>query len=401
VSDYDLPGVATAAGVDEAYVENLVELGVLRPASRQHFTIGDIRRVALVASLERAGLPLTGIAEAMRQGRISLAVVDQPAYARFASLETMTFRELAAKSGIPVELLKVVREATGSAQPDPDDRVRSNELDLVPYLEFQLEHHIRPAILERLLRVAGDSFRRIADTEGDMWRTDVMEPLFAAGRTPAEIGERIATFSGQYVAHADRALLGMFHGQQTNAWVRNIFEGFERALVEAGLHITNAMPPAICFLDLTGYTRLTEERGDQAAADLAGQLARLVQRTSAAHEGKVIKWLGDGVMFHYQRPGNAVMAALEMVDGARETGLPPAHVGVHAGPVLFQEGDYFGRTVNTAARIAEYARQGEVLVSREVVETMDGSGLVFSEIGEVQLKGLAGPLELYAAHRKP
>jgi class 3 adenylate cyclase len=55
--------------------------------------------------------------------------------------------------------------------------------------------------------------------------------------------------------------------------------------------------------------------------------------------------------------------------------------------------------VNTAARIAEYARQGEVLVSREVVETMDGSGLVFSEIGEVQLKGLAGPLELFAVHR--
>jgi adenylate cyclase len=104
-------------------------------------------------------------------------------------------------------------------------------------------------------------------------------------------------------------------------------------------------------------------------------------------------------MFHYVRPGNAVLAALEMVDGARATGLPPAHVGVHAGPVLFQEGDYFGRTVNAAARIAEYARQGEVLVSRQVVEAMDGSGLTFSEIGEVQLKGLAGPLELYSAHR--
>jgi adenylate cyclase len=398
VSEYDLTGVAAAAGADEAYVENLVALGVLQPASATSFTAGDIRRIALVAALERAGLPLTGIAEAMRKGRISLAVMDQPAFTRFVSLETTTFRELATRSGIPLELLTVVREATGSAQPDPDDRVRSNELELVPFLEFQLEHGIRPAIIERLLRVSGDSFRRIAETDADLWRTDVMEPLFASGRTTAEIGERLAAFSGQYVEHADRALLGLFHGQRGNAGIRNLFERFERALVEAGLHATDAIPPAICFLDLTGYTRLTEERGDQAAADLAGQLARLVQRTSAAHGGKVIKWLGDGVMFQYQRPDSAVLAALEMVDGVRETGLPPAHVGVHAGPVLFQEGDYFGRTVNAAARIAEYARQGEVLVSREVVETMDGSGLVFSEIGEVQLKGLAGPLALYAAH---
>jgi hypothetical protein len=89
------------------------------------------------------------------------------------------------------------------------------------------------------------------------------EPLVAAGRTSAEIGGLIATFSGQYVEHIDRALLSLFHGQRTNAGIRNVFEGFERALVEAGLHMTDAVPPAICFLDLTGYTRLTEERGDQ------------------------------------------------------------------------------------------------------------------------------------------
>jgi adenylate cyclase len=86
-----------------------------------------------------------------------------------------------------------------------------------------------------------------------------------------------------------------------------------------------------------------------------------------------VKWLGDGVMFYFGEPGHGVLAALEMVEGAATQGLPPARVGIHAGPVVFQEGDYFGRTVNIAARIADYARPGEVLVSQEVVDAADGT----------------------------
>src|SRR5207344_2335494 len=119
--------------------------------------------------------------------------------------------------------------------------------------------------------------------------------------------------------------------------------------------------------DLTGYTRFTAERGDKAAAELAETLRRLVQRTSVEHGGRPVKWLGDGVMFHFRDPGPAVVAALEMIDGIATAGLPPAHVGLHAGPVLFQDGDYFGRTVNVASRIAGYARPGEVVVSQAVV----------------------------------
>jgi class 3 adenylate cyclase len=73
-------------------------------------------------------------------------------------------------------------------------------------------------------------------------------------------------------------------------------------------------------------------------------------------------------MFYFRDPGAGVRAALEMVDGLAAAGLPPAHVGLDAGPVLFQEGDYFGQTVNLTARIADYARQGEVLVSQAAAE---------------------------------
>jgi adenylate cyclase len=146
----------------------------------------------------------------------------------------------------------------------------------------------------------------------------------------------------------------------------------------------------MCFLDLTGYTRLTEERGDEAAADLAARLAGLVRRSSQEHDGMPVKWLGDGVMFYFREPAAAVLAALEMVELVGSQGLPPAHVGVHAGPVVFQEGDYFGRTVNLAARIAEYARPGEVLVSQEVVDAANAAPVAFNEIGLVDLKGFPG-----------
>ncbi len=153
----------------------------------------------------------------------------------------------------------------------------------------------------------------------------------------------------------------------------------------------------MCFLDITGYTRLTQERGDAAAADLATKLARLVERASARHGGRPVKWLGDGVMFYFKDPGPGVVAALEMVAGVAEAGLPPAHVGLHAGPVVFQEGDYYGTTVNIAARIAEYARPGEVLVSQEVVDASDVGDIAFREIGPVELKGVSGEMRLHAA----
>ena len=104
-------------------------------------------------------------------------------------------------------------------------------------------------------------------------------------------------------------------------------------------------------------------------------------------------------MFHFREPGPGVLAALEMVEGAREADLPPAHVGLHAGPVLFQEGDYFGQTVNVASRIADYARRGEVLVTEAVVAASTLEGVEFEAIGPVELKGLSEAMPLHIAHR--
>jgi adenylate cyclase len=392
--------LAARAGVDTHYVERLAELGILPDRDAEADLTGDERRIRVVVGLDQGGIPLDVLGEAIRAGHLSLDFVEQPSYDRFAGYTDRTFAALADETGIPVELLMFVREAGGSARPRPDDLVREVELLVVPFIRVLLDNGISDASIERSLRVAGDGLRRLAETESDWWWSEVLQPLFRAGMPAPEIGartERLATATGEVT---DAALLALYHSQQTGNWMRNVFDGFETTLELTGLHVRVERPPAICFFDVTGYSRLTEERGDAAAADLAGRIARFVERTAVEHSGKAIKWLGDGVMFYFPEPRQGVLAALDMVDGVAREGLPPAHVGLDAGPVLFQEGDYFGRTVNAAARIASAASRDQVLVSRDVVDAADLDGLVaFESIGPVELKGLLAPLELFVAHR--
>ena len=110
-----------------------------------------------------------------------------------------------------------------------------------------------------------------------------------------------------------------------------------------------------------------------------------------------MKLLGDGVMFHFANPARAVECGLALVQRADELELPPARVGLNAGPVVFRDGDYFGRTVNIAARIADYARPREVLVSEEIVHHATADGIAYREIGPVLLKGVHDPVSIFRA----
>jgi adenylate cyclase len=391
--------VAQRAGVDPDYVDRLVQLGILTPAAGAAFSPGDVLRARWLQSLERAGVPLEGLAAAVRDGVLSFSFLDVGAYDRFAGLSDTTFQQLSAQTGIPLELLLVVREAVGLAEPRPQDHVHHNELSVVPLIRLQLSKGFRPAAIERWLRFYGDSLRRIAETEAAWWNSEVEVALLASGMTEREMLQAQADLGSQMTPLIEQVLLAVYHGQQEHAWSQVFVEHVEGALEAAGLYRRLERPPAMCFLDLTGYTRLTEERGDEAAADLATRLATLVRRSAQEHDGTPVKWLGDGVMFYFRAPAAAVVAALAMVEVVGRHGLPPAHVGVHAGPVIFQDGDYFGRTVNLAARIAEYARPGEVVVSQEVVDAADGGPVAFTEIGPVELKGVPGTLRLYIARR--
>jgi adenylate cyclase len=126
-------------------------------------------------------------------------------------------------------------------------------------------------------------------------------------------------------------------------------------------------------------------------------LAEVTQRAARARGGLPVKWLGDGVMFFFRQARAAVLSALEMVQETRAVDLPPAHVGIHAGPIVVQDGDYFGRTVNLAARIAGQAGAGQVLVTDEVVAAAGSDGVRFETLGPVRLKGFTRPVRLHLA----
>lgn len=128
-------------------------------------------------------------------------------------------------------------------------------------------------------------------------------------------------------------------------------------------------------------------------------LAQLVNEVAADHHGDVVKMLGDGVHFHFRDPGDAVRASLEIVDIVGPRGLPPAHVGVNAGPMIYDEGDYFGRTVNIAARIAAQASANRVFVGEDLVRGVEPEGFRVREVGQFDLKGIAQPVTLYEALR--
>jgi adenylate cyclase len=399
VGEYSRDDVATKAGVERPYVDRLVELGILTPGTRDLFSAGDVRRARWVRALEASGVPLDGMAAAVRDGALSFSYLDASAFDRFAGMSTTTFRELSEETGVPLELLNGIREALGFAEPRPDDPVREDERSIVSAIELQLSKGVRPIVIERWLRVSSDGLRRIAETEADLWRTDIEQPLLQGGMTELQMLEAQADLGSVIAPLMEQTLLAIYHGQQEHAWTNGALEDVESALEKAGLHRRLHRPPAVCFLDITGYTRLTEERGDDAAADLASRLATLVRRCSREHGGQPVKWLGDGVMFYFPDPASSVQAALEMVEVVAPHELPPAHVGIHAGPVVFQEGDYFGRTVNVAARMAEYARPGEVLVSEEVVGLAKGTPVTFTDVGPIELKGVSGTIRVYSARR--
>jgi adenylate cyclase len=399
VSEHSRDEVARRAGVDAGYVDLLVDLEILRPGEGDVFSSGDVRRARWIQSLERAGVPLDDMSIAVRSGALSFAFLDMSAFDRFAGLAGVTFQEVSEARGIPLELLMVVREAFGLSEPQAHDHVREDELSVISAVEFQLQQGFRTVAIERWLRLYADSLRRIVETETDWYRTEVVEPILEAGRTEAEMLDAQGEIGSHMAPLLEQALLSIYHGQQEYVWTKSAVESVEGALETAGLYERTLRPPAVSFLDLSGYTRLTEERGDEAAADLAARLRGLVRLSSREHGGESVKWLGDGVMLYFPDPGNGVLASLDMVERAANDALPPARVGMHAGPVVFQEGDYVGRTVNIAARIADHAEPGEVLVSQAVVDASSEGPLSFVEVGPVALKGVTGALRLHTAHR--
>jgi adenylate cyclase len=392
--------LAQRAGVPAQFIDRLVELRIVSPGEGPSpFSGGDVRRARFVHGLEQGGMPLEAVGSAVRSGELSFDFFDLSFWDRFGGLAAKTYRELSAETGLSLDLLQAIRESMGFARPGPDDQVREDELDAVALVRATIAAGVDPVAMERHVRTWGESLRRIAEADGNLYRTQILDPPLRSGLTWSEVIGLGMEASSMMVPLLDPALLSVYHAQSEHTWMANVVEAVETTLEKAGLHRSISHPPAMCFLDLSGYTRLTEERGDEAAAEMSAILGKLVQRGSHEQGGRPVKWLGDGVMVFFREPAAAVPFALEMLEHIPAAELPPAHVGIDAGPVIFQDGDYFGRTVNMAARIAAHARAGQVLVSDEVLQVTTDPGVEFVDIGSVELKGVSRPVRLHEARR--
>ncbi len=375
-------------------VERLVELGILTPSEDTTFRLADVYRIRLVLACERAGLPVEAIGQAIAAGKLSLSYMDLPNY-RWAALTPVTYGQLADELELPLGLVLDVVQAMGYARPHEQDRVREDDWDVFRLVRLGLTVLDRDATL-RSARVYADSMRRIVEAEATLYDTYVVGRLLNQGMTYREAVDLANEFGAQISPMQEQFIVTTYRRMQERRWTEYTIEGIEEILEEMGLYHRPERSPAFGFVDLAGYTRMTEEWGDQASARLVADLSEMVNTVARAHEGEPVKWLGDGVMVYFRNPGRAVPGTIEMVRRAPEVGLP-AHAGIAAGPVVFQDGDYFGRTVNMAARIASHATEGQTLVSREVADRAAPEGVRFREVGPVELKGFSQPVVVYEA----
>jgi adenylate cyclase len=159
-------------------------------------------------------------------------------------------------------------------------------------------------------------------------------------------------------------------------------------------------PRTFVVADLVGYTALTEAQGDEHAAVVVGRFRRAVRSLVSRCAMAGLRWTGDGVLLAFDDARAAVDAALRLARGA--DGLPPVRVGVHTGTAVRRRGDWFGAGVNLAARVADVAGGGEVVVTqatREACAELDGVEL--RALQARRFKNVNGDVVLYAIAPAP
>jgi adenylate cyclase len=390
-----LDEVAQRANVPIEFVQRLAALGALSedlPTAVKQ----ELGRVRLMYAWSQAGFPPETIIRLVNQKALSITFLDAPSVQGPGRLDR-PYKDIAAERGVPESLVQRLHESIGFEPPNPHDRAGEDDLALLAVLDLLWSVSVPDEAAIRLFAVYADAAGRLAKAEAELYEANIEERLRASGMNERELIEFGTDFGNRVSAALERALIMVYRRHRVHAWTEHSVNHVEAALEAEGIESRIPQPPAICFVDLTGYTRLTEERGDRFAADVASQLASLVKDISRRRGGNPIRWLGDGGMFHFRDPARAVEAGLDMVEQAPKIGLPPAHIGIHAGPVIFQDGDVYGRTVNTASRLASVAQAGQVVVSEEVAQRADGFS--YQDMGPVPLKGVKVPMRLFRAAR--
>jgi adenylate cyclase len=388
--------VAQRTGTPVERIRHLVDLGILE-REQGSFARREVMRARVVADLERKGIDAEALATAIRAGQLTLGYLESAG--RKFPRSDRTFEQVAADMGIELATLQRIFVAFGLPRPDPDEAIRQEDLEAIRAIPLLFGAGIDEGAILQLARVWGDAARKIAQYQTHYLHATIEEPFRRRGLGDNAAFEAALWEVGLRAGRSGEELVSwLFRRHGEIAGLEHQLEHVETALELAGVRPREPRSfEGVVFADLTGYTSLTEEAGDEVAAGVSLRLATLVSELAAAHRGQVIKMLGDGVHFHFRDPTDAVAASLELVRGVRTVDLPPAHIGVNAGPMIYDEGDYFGRTVNLASRIAGQAGADQVYVGEEVTRIVEPRGFEFEDVGRFTLKGIAEPVTIYEA----
>lgn len=295
---------------------------------------------------------------------------------------------LAAAAGIDEEFARRLWRAVGFPDVPPGAEVFTDrDVDAARLAFTQAPaRDIEQGTLLQQIRVISGSLARVAAVEATGF-TEVLEDMHAAGRSDDDIA--LAILTDAHLADVG-VLIDYVHRLQLRAavWRRSVLAAAPDVAVAVG------------FADLAGYTKLSSALDSTELSNLVGRWEAVAYDTMAAHGARVVKTIGDEVMY-VGLPDETVAASLALRDAARAEGLPALRIGLSAGPVISRDGDYFGPVVNLASRLTELAEPGELLVPaglRDELNPSSGTDIRWVAKGSPAVRSI-GVVEVFALER--
>ncbi len=387
-AELTLAEVARRAGVTPDTLRRWARGGLIPPYEGR-WTAPAAAHARLVARLRERGHGLREIRAAGESGRLAFGYIEDlfP-----VGRESLTLEEAAARSDLEPALVQRIFASLGLAA-SARVRISEDDVELLRYISTVLSAGFPLVAFLQLVRVYGQAAAQIADAEVRLFHLYVHEPLIRDGVPALEMAEEMEGLARDLLPLA-LPILSHVHHKFLSHFVEQDVIGHMEEDLEGGRLDLGRLRVAIAFADLAGYTKLTETEGEEEAMNAVERFVEAVENT-LPDDARIIKTIGDEVMIvSSDCAGLTDWAVGFQALVAAERPLP--RVGVHYGEVLYRDGDYYGREVNLAARVAARSAGGEVLVTRPVVEGA-GSHLEFEPIAEVKLKGFSHPTELFLA----
>jgi adenylate cyclase len=362
------------------------------PVRRGRWTATAAAQARVVARMRERGHSLEDLRDAGREGRLAFGFTEE-LFAGEAA--TVPLASVAAETGLEPELIERILAILGTPKGREQELTRA-DAEAIGRCARALSAGLPLVALLQLVRVYAQSMRRIADAEVRLFHLYVHEPLIRDAVPELEMAVEMGDLAGDILPLA-APLTEYLHTRYLHFFVEQDVvghmestDGADTAEIELGqVKIT------LCFIDLTGFTRYTEEEGDIEALDVIENFVATVESTLPP-EATIVKTIGDEVMV--VSPDAAGLAAWAVEFLGRFSERPRPRVGIHSGDAVYRDGDYFGGQVNLAHRVVSRALAGEVLVTDTVLAAAaDRGDLAFEPIGQVSLKGFPVPTELFLA----